>query len=166
MTWPLFLIFVVMVIALFFVLSVGMPRFFSWFKNLFLQNSLVSPNPKLPTLRVRRKSILWLVLLSVLGSVSFSPRAQAACLFYGNIFANYTDCDAIQFQQSAPEYSVPTTTFTWVNPSSSYFLTLASTTKKVSDLSSDLQITNIIGMTIAAILLIDLCRRIVLPKRW
>ena len=79
MTWPLFLIFVVMVIALFFVLSVGMPRFFSWFKTLFLRNSLVSPYGKLPTLRTRRRR--WLMLFGIL-TLGYSAFASSPALAY------------------------------------------------------------------------------------
>ena len=172
MTWPLFLIFVVIVIALFFVLSVGMPRFFSWFKTLFLRNSLVSPYGKLPTLRTRRRR--WLMLFGIL-TLGYSAFASSPALAYCDQGqtgeTNIADCTMWSWDQQA--YGA-TYTFYHTNQFPSSDQALVVTTSYAlgplgvtnSDWSNNMRIAVALGMSCVAVLFLDLCRRIILPKRW
>jgi len=166
MTWPLFLILIVMLIALFFVLSVGMPRFFAWFRNLFLHNSMVRSYGKLPTFRSRRSRFFIIIFFVFFSAFASQSKALAAgpCLFYGNIFDNYSNCDFVQFQQSEPTYSIPTTTFTYFNPSSTS--TVQTAIAQINELNQNFRVVIGLGMVLAVLMFIDLVRRVVLPRTW
>jgi len=172
MTWPLFLVFIVCVVALFFVLSVGFPRFFGWFSSLFLKNSVVNPYGKLPTFRHRNRRLFSYILLCLLGSalVKSSP-ALAYCDQGQTGETNIADCTMWSWEQTA--YGA-TYTFYHTNQYPSSDQALVVTTSYAtgplgvsnSDWSNNQRIGIALGFSVVVVLFLDLCRRIILPKTW
>lgn len=161
-----------MVIALFFVLSVGMPRFFSWFKTLFLRNSLVSPYGKLPTLRTRRRR--WLMLFGVL-TLGYSALSSSPALAYCDPFqtgpTNWNECAMWSFEQNI--YGVTMTLYhtnQYPSPDQALVVTTSYALGPLgvanSEWSQNQRIGIALALSLVAVLFLDLCRRIVLPKRW
>lgn len=161
-----------MVIALFFVLSVGMPRFFSWFKTLFLRNSIVSPYGKLPIFRSHRRRLFSIVfVIGLTYHLVAGQQALAYCDQGQTGETNIADCTMWSWQQQA--YGA-TYTFYHTNQYPSPDQALVVTTSYAlgplgitnSDWSNNMRIAVALGMSCVAVLFLDLCRRIILPKRW
>lgn len=171
MTWPLFLIFVVMIIALFFVLSVGMPRFFRWFMTLFLKNSIVSYG-KLPTFKPHRSRRFFLfIALVIFGSTIYSNRSLAYCDAGQTGATNFSDCAITSFEGTA--YGA-TYTFYHTNlfPSADQALVVSSSWASGplavanNDWSQGVRIMVALGMAMILVMFLDFCRRVVMPKAW
>lgn len=172
MTWPLFLVFIVCVIALFFVLSVGFPRFFGWFSSLFLKNSVVNPYGKLPTFRHRNRRLFSYILLCLLGSalIKSSP-ALAYCDPFQSGPTNWNDCAMWSFEQNI--YGVTMTLYhtnQYPSPDQAFVVTTSYATGPLgvnnSDWSNNQRIGIALGFSLVVVLFLDLCRRIILPKTW
>lgn len=173
MTWPLFLVFIVSVVALFFVLSTGLPRFFSWFSTLFLKNSVISPYGNLPTFRHRnRRRLFSFIFLCILGhQLLRSSPALAYCDQGQTGETNIADCTMWSWDQQA--YGA-TYTFYHTNQYPSSDQALVVTTSYASgplgvsnsDWSNNQRIGIALGMSLVVVMFLDLCRRIILPKTW